>query len=303
MPLGIALGLSLCIDPITRRLGILLSFISATIFIAVFFFVLPKFGSINSADSVITAAGPYAILINPSTENIHSLFSDPKKAFFILFAFLPFLFSTFFFGLRALIILTPDLAKFCYRLNPFTTLLRVTIRLALLEWVIGGCVRRSGKRYAQSRVKWHENCPGECDDFIFHLGWATICLPHSYNFLGRDQWGAFHFTNYSKSQKYIDLRNVEQELLKSRSISVEISNGAFSPHIGQRFDFRHFPSNKDTLSSVVLIDREFMYQAGYARDSRGFRSLIEDKLVSMEQCYEIIPKETVTVYLLLDRCS
>ena len=137
----------------------------------------------------------------------------------------------------------------------------------------------------------------------FHLKMGHGCLPHSYNLQG-DQWGCISFYKLFKiSKKYIDLRNVEQNYWKSRSISVEISNGAFSPHIGQRFDFRHFPSNKDTLSSVVLIDREFMYQAGYARDSRGFEVLIEDKLVSMEQCYEIIPKETVTVYLLLDRCS
>ena len=295
------LGLSLCIDPITRRLGILLSFISATIFIAVFFFVLPKFGSINSADSVITAAGPYAILINPSTENIHSLFSDPKKAFFILFAFLPFLFSTFF-GLRALIILTPDLAKILLSTEPLHYAVEGHYSLSIIGVGYWWLCKTIGKRYAQSKLNGMKTALVSAM-ISFSLGVGHGCLPHSYNFWGEISGGAFHFTNYSKSQKYIDLRNVERELLKSRSISVEISNGAFSPHIGQRFDFRHFPSNKDTLSSVVLIDREFMYQAGYARDSRGFRSLIEDKLVSMEQCYEIIPKETVTVYLLLDRCS
>lgn len=301
MPLGFALGLALCLEPVTRRLGILLSVSSASLFALVFFFLLPEFGSINAASNVITSTGPYSILVNPDADAFRLLISDPRKLFFIFFAFLPFLFSTFF-GFRALLILGPDLAKILLSTEPLHYAVEGHYTLSIVAVGYWWFCKMIGKWRLVSRKAAGRTALVSAALSI-SLGVGHGCLPHSYNFWGTISGGAFHFTNYLKTQKYQDLLLVERNLVDDRTISVEISNGAFTPEIGRRFEFRHFPSNNPTPSSVVLIDRKFLYRAGYARNDDEFKARIENRLSDMQQCYRIIRMETMTAYVLRAECD
>ena len=300
MPLAFALGLALCLEPATRWLGMLLSTISASLFIFVFFVILPKFGSINSVSNVITSTGPYSFLIDPNADNFRLVIADPKKFFFIVFAFLPFLFSTFL-SFRALLILSPDLTKILLSNEPLHYAVEGHYTLSIVAVGYWWLCKTIAKKSVSSKKAARKTALASAMLSI-SLSVGHGSLPHSYNFWGEISGGAFHFTKYFKTQRYKDLRKVEQQFVNKKSISVEVSNGAFSPEIGRRLEFRHFPTKETIQSSVVLIDKEFMYQAGYSRNDIEYKRRIEDKLSKMKPCYRIVSMETLVVYLLTDEC-
>jgi uncharacterized membrane protein len=264
IPIASAFGVYLWIGRGEKLLGVIVSMVFAMLFFCVLFWILPKFGSTNSAQLVFgsdTGYSPYSILTSGSIGEVFKLIIQPQKAFFVFFLLFPFLFLP----LRSLSILIVAIPSIVKTLGS-SELLHYSVEghytLALIAVMFVGYIQ------ALAKLSYHRVFKNSSQVAIVTLTiMVTFSLVHgplpvSFDFWSNWSAGSFNFRNYLETERTRSLQKAEKLIGLSVDEKVEISNGAFTPNLARRHYLSLFPSAQWKQSDYVLIDKAKYKGAG-----------------------------------------
>jgi uncharacterized membrane protein len=249
-----------------KWMGILASLTLLFIFLWILFYALPRSGSESSGETVFLSGdlSPYGKFLTGDLSNFHSLFLDPRKAFFILFLLAPLGLSPLL-GWRALLVSIPEWAKTLLSSEPLHYAVEGHYTPALLAILSYSHIRGLSeirRRFSDvTAYRWSRA------SVVLTI---TLAISHSPTPLSFDFWtrwsaGNFMSGKYQEDSHTESLRKVSTIVGSNPDLKVEVTNGAFTPQLANRWRYELFPSAQWQKADIFIIDKVIFKGAGAER--------------------------------------
>lgn len=239
----------------SKLFGLLFLSFYLSLFYVCLFYILPSFNSenafifsSNSSDILLVSrAFPYGWIHNFSINEFLNVLFTPRKLFFLIILFLPFLFIPLFSKIF-LFICGPDILKLVLSSEPLHYAIEGHYLVSIIPFSIISCIYYVVRYHKYNLVI-----------YFFSLqiasGIGHSPFPYSYDFWLDTSSSDFNYKNYHDKLRKSEMNNLLNSLPINKFSKIEITNNAFSYPLANSFhQLKLFPSSEWEMADFIIID-------------------------------------------------